>query len=61
MFLPVEAGTGMRAPVVISKEFTILVYHKNRLRFTFDFEFETSAAGVFDIASFAKNVGHDLW
>ena len=61
VLLPLKAGTGMRALVVKSKEFTILVYDKNSSGLAPDFEFETFAAGVFDIRGFAENVGHVVW
>jgi hypothetical protein len=54
VFLPFETGTRMRALVVISEELGILVNHKNGPGFTFDLEFETLAAGVFDIGGFAE-------
>jgi len=60
IFLPLQRRTGVWASVVISEEFTLFMYDKNRLCFTFDFELETFTAGVFDVAGFAENVGHNV-
>ncbi len=61
VFLPLQAGTGVRAIVVISKKLAVLVYDKDRLCFALDFDIKTFAAGVFDIAGFAEKVAHDVW
>ncbi len=61
MLLPFEAGTGMRAFVVICKKFIVFVHHKDGAGFAFYFEFETFAAGVFDIGGIAEYVGHIVW
>ena len=61
VFLPFQVGAGMWAIIVISKELAVFMYHKNRLCFSVDFDFETFAAGVFDITGFAENVCHDVW
>jgi len=36
------------------------VYHEDGLGFTLDLNLETFTAGVFDIAGFAENVGHNV-
>ena len=61
VFLPFQICTGMRALVEVGEKFTVLMNHKNRLGFAFDFDLETFAAGVIDISSFAENVCHDVW
>jgi len=61
VFLPFKAGACMWALIVISKELSILVHHKNVVGFTVDFKLETFAAGVFDISGFAENVAHNVW
>jgi len=61
VFLPFQAGSGVRAAVVISKKLTVLVHHKNRRCFALDFDIKAFAAGVFDITGFAENVAHDVW
>ncbi len=60
VLLPFETGTGMRAFIVIRKKFTVFVHHKDGASFAFDFEFETFAAGVFDIGGFAEYVRHNV-
>ncbi len=60
VFLPFQAGAGMRTFIVISKKLAILVYHEDGLGFTLDLNLETFTAGVFDIAGFAENVGHNV-
>ncbi len=37
VFLPFEAGTGMRALIIKSKKRAVFVYHKYFLHFAFDF------------------------
>ena len=60
VLLPFKAGAGVRAPVVISKKFTIFLHDKNRLFFTIYFKLKTFAAGIFNIGGFAKNVCHNV-
>ena len=60
IFLPFEAGAGMWAFIVIGKKLAILVHDEDGLGFTVDLNLETFTAGVFDIAGFAENVGHNV-
>ena len=60
IFLPFEAGAGMRAFIVIGKKFAIFMYHEDGLGFAFDLDLKTFTAGVFDFAGFAENVGHNV-
>lgn len=60
VFLPFQAGAGMRTLIVIGKKFAILVYHEDGPGFTIDLYFETFTAGVVDITGFAENVGHNV-
>jgi len=60
VFLPFETCSGVRALIVISKELTIFMHHKNRLGFTLDFNLETFAARVFDIDGFTDYVHNNV-
>lgn len=60
IFLPLQAGAGMRTFIVIGIKLAILMYHEDGPGFTFDLNLETFTAGVFDIAGFAENVGHNV-
>jgi len=56
ILLPLEVGTGMRTPIVISVEQAVLVYHEDRPGFAPDLDLEALAAGIFDIGGFAEGV-----
>ena len=60
IFLPFKTGSSVRAFVVICKKAAVFMYNKNRLGFTFNFNLEAFAAGVFDIRGFAEDVCHDV-
>jgi len=60
IFLPFQAGTGMRTFIVIGIKLAILVHHEDGLGFMADLDLETFTAGVFDIAGFTENVGHNV-
>jgi len=60
IFLPFQAGAGMWTFIVIGIKLAILVHHEDGLDFTVDLNLETFTAGVFDIAGFAENVGHNV-
>lgn len=60
VFLPFQRGTGMRAFIVVSEKCAIFMHHEYRLHLAFDLELKAFAARVFDISSFAENVGHDV-
>lgn len=60
IFLPLKIDAGMRALIMISKEFSIFMCHKDGMCFAFDFDFETFAAGVFDVCGFAEKLCHDV-
>ena len=61
VFLPFQAGSGMRALIKVGVKFTIFMYDKNSLHFTMDLDLEALAAGVFYVGSFTKNVCHNVW
>jgi hypothetical protein len=50
----------MRAFIVIGKKLAILVHYEDGLGFMVDLDLETFTAGVFDIAGFTENVGHNV-
>ena len=60
VFLPFQTGAGMRAFIVIGKKLAILVHYEDGLGFMVDLDLETFTAGVFDIAGFTENVGHNV-
>jgi hypothetical protein len=60
ILLPFQAGAGMWTFIVIGMKLAILMYHEDGLGFTVDLNLETFTAGVFDIAGFAENVGHNV-
>lgn len=60
VLLPVQGSTSMRALIVVSKEFTIFMHHKNRPGFVFNSDLETFTAGVFNVGSFAENICHNV-
>ncbi len=60
IFLPFKIDAGMRALIMISKKFPVFMYHEDGERFTFDSDFETFAARVFDVCSFAENMSHNV-
>ena len=61
IFLPLQVSAGVWATIDVGKKLTVLFYEKYRSGFTSNFKLETFAAGVFDIAYFAKIMSHNVW
>ncbi len=60
VLLPLEGGASVRTFIVIGVKCCIFMHHEYGLSFTLYFYFEATAAGVFDLVSFAKKDSHNV-